>query len=212
MVVRRPASRRNETATDRDLRRNTARIRLVRSSGRAVTGDDRHRAAVILRVESAGVADVSLVPVPFDRERHLPLLLEADDAEEHVRGYLDRGQLLEIRDADAMIGVVVLVREADEVEIWNIALAEERRGRGLGRAAIGAIAERCRRAGATRLTVGTSDCSLGTIAFYRKAGFRFAGVREGYFDTYPVEVVEDGIRARDMVMFRMSLTPASTVG
>lgn len=37
----------------------------------------------------------------------------------------------------------------------------------------------------SRLTVGTSDCSLGTIAFYRKAGFRFAGVREGYFDTYP---------------------------
>jgi hypothetical protein len=57
------------------------------------------------------------------------------------------------------------------------------------------------------LTVGTSDCSLGTIAFYRKAGFRFAGVRQGYFDTYPVPVVENGIRARDMVMFQMPLTP-----
>jgi ribosomal protein S18 acetylase RimI-like enzyme len=149
--------------------------------------------------------EISLVSAPFDRERHLPLLLEADDAEEHMRGYLDRGELLEIHDADGMIGVVVLVREADEVEIWNIALAEEDRGRGLGRAAIGAIADRCTRTGASRLTVGTSDCSLGTIAFYRKVGFRFAGVREGYFDTYPMAVVENGIRARDMVMFRMAL-------
>ncbi len=109
-----------------------------------------------------------------------------------------------------MIGVTVLVRDADEVEIWNIALAERYRGRGLGRAAIGAIADRCRRDGASRLTVGTSDCSLGTIAFYRKVGFRFAGVRQGYFDTYPVAVVENGIRARDMVMFQMPLMPSST--
>jgi ribosomal protein S18 acetylase RimI-like enzyme len=154
--------------------------------------------------------DISLVPAPFDRERHLPLLLEADDAEEHMRGYLERGELMEIHDADGMIGVVVLVREADEVEIWNIALAEGHRGRGLGRAAIGAVADRCTRAGASRLTVGTSDCSLGTIAFYRKVGFRFAGVREGYFDTYPIAVVENGIRARDMVMFRMALPSDST--
>jgi ribosomal protein S18 acetylase RimI-like enzyme len=156
------------------------------------------------------VTEVSLVPAPFDRERHLPLLLEADDAEEHMRDYLDRGELLEIHDADGMVGVAVLVREADEVEIWNIALAEDYRGRGLGRVAIGAIADRCTRAGASHLTVGTSDCSLGTIAFYRKTGFRFAGVREGYFDTYPMAVVENGIRARDMVMFRMALPPEGT--
>jgi len=156
------------------------------------------------------VAEVSLVPASFDRERHLPLLLEADDAEEHIRGYLDGGELLEVHGADGMIGVVVLVREADEIEIWNIALAEDYRGRGLGRVAIEAIADRCTRAGASHLTVGTSDCSLGTIAFYRKVGFRFAGVREGYFDTYPMAVVENGIRARDMVMFRMALPPQPT--
>src|SRR5512132_4594423 len=155
------------------------------------------------------VADISLVPARFDRERHLPLLLEADESEQHLRVYLDRGQLLEIYNAGGMIGVTVIVRDADEVEIWNIALSEEYRGRGLGRAAIGAIADRCRRVGASRLSVGTSDCSLGTIAFYRKVGFRFAGVRQGYFDTYPVAVVENGIRARDMVMFEMELVDPS---
>src|SRR4029453_16600454 len=98
------------------------------------------------------VADISLVPARFDRERHLPLLREADDSEQHVRGYLDRGQLLEICVAGGMVGVTVLVRDADEVEIWNIALAERYRGRGLGRAAIGAIADRCRRDGASRMT------------------------------------------------------------
>lgn len=157
------------------------------------------------------MAEISLVQAPFDRERHLPLLLEADDAEEHMRGYLDRGELLEIHVSGGMIGVAILIREADEVEIWNIALAEDYRGRGLGRGAIAALADRCTRAGASHLTVGTSDCSLGTIAFYRKVGFRFAGVREGYFDAYPTTVVENGIRARDMVMFRMALPPDSTL-
>jgi len=148
-----------------------------------------------------------LVPAPFERERHLPLLLEADDAEEHIRGYLDRGRLFEIREDDALIGVAVLVGDDDAVEIGNIALSEEHRGRGAGRRAIELIAGRCRVDGATRLTVGTSDCSLGTIAFYRKVGFRFARVRKGYFDSYPLPVVEDGIRARDMVMFEMELDP-----
>ena len=155
------------------------------------------------------MSTLSLAWASFDRERHLPLLLEADDAEEHIRGYLDRGQLFEIREADALIGVAVLVADADTVEIWNIALAEEQRGRGSGRCAIELIAERCREQGASRLTVGTSDCSLGTIAFYRKVGFRFAGVRKGYFDDYPVAVVENGIRARDMVMFEMELNDSS---
>jgi len=148
------------------------------------------------------MSSLTLTPASFDRERHLPLLLEADDVEEHIH---DRGQLFEIRDADALIGVAVLVDDGDACEIWNIALSEEHRGRGSGRRAIGSIAERCREQGMSRLTVGTSDCSLGTIAFYRKVGFRFAGVRKGYFDGYPMVVVENGIRARDMVMFEMEL-------
>jgi ribosomal protein S18 acetylase RimI-like enzyme len=150
------------------------------------------------------MSSLTLTQTSFDRERHLPLLLEADDVEEHIHGYLDRGRLFEIRDDDALIGVAVLVVDGDACEIWNIALAQERRGRGSGRRAIGLIAGQCREQGVSRLTVGTSDCSLGTIAFYRKVGFRFAGVRKGYFDDYPVAIVENGIRARDMVMFEMS--------
>jgi ribosomal protein S18 acetylase RimI-like enzyme len=145
--------------------------------------------------------------VRFDPERHLELLHEADDADEHLHSYLDRGELFEILESDEMIGVTVLVREDDEVEIWNIALSDQSRGRGLGRAAIRAIVGRCMDDGdVSRLTVGTSDCSLGTISFYRKAGFRFDGVRKKYFDHYPAEVIENGIRARDMVMFEMDLT------
>jgi RimJ/RimL family protein N-acetyltransferase len=156
------------------------------------------------------MSSLSLAQASFDRERHLTLLLEADDVEEHIHGYLDRGQLFEIRDVDAVIGVAVLVDDDDAVEIWNIALSEEHRGRGCGRRAIELIAEWCRDQGTSRLTVGTSDCSLGTIAFYRKVGFRFAGVRKGYFDDYPEVVVENGIRARDMVMFEMELDHSSS--
>jgi len=36
-------------------------------------------------------------------------------------------------------------------------------------------------------------------------------VRKGYFDDYPLPVVEDGIRALDMVMFEMELGPGPRV-
>jgi ribosomal protein S18 acetylase RimI-like enzyme len=163
-----------------------------------------------LSIGFPAMGSFSLAQASFDRERHLPLLLEADDVEEHIHGYLDRGQLFEIRDAETLIGVAVLVVDGDACEIWNIALAEEHRGHGSGRRAIELIAGECREQGSSRLTVGTSDCSLGTIAFYRKVGFRFAEVRKGYFDDYPVAVVENGIRARDMVMFEMELVDSSS--
>ena len=79
------------------------------------------------------------------------------------------------------------------------------RGRRVGRAAILCIASRARARGADRLLVGTSDSSSGTIAFYRACGFHEAGRIEGFFDTYPDPVVEEGVQAHDMVRFEMFL-------
>ena len=69
-------------------------------------GGRRTLAVTARRSEVCGVrfdvAEVSLVPAPLDRERHLPPLLEADDAEEHMCAYLDRGELLEVHGAEGM--------------------------------------------------------------------------------------------------------------
>ncbi|MGZ4153802.1 MAG: GNAT family N-acetyltransferase [Actinomycetota bacterium] len=147
---------------------------------------------------------VRLEPVS-DREALVPLLLEADESEEVLRTYLHEGDLYRLVVSDAEVGAVLLIRDGLQVEIKNIALAEAYRGRGLGRAAIDAIAEHAHKAGATKLLVGTADSSTGTIAFYRRVGFRDAGRIEGFFDAYPEPVVEDGVVAHDMVRFEMNV-------
>ena len=148
---------------------------------------------------------VTLEPAA-DREALVPLLLEADESEPVLREYLHRGDLYRIVLEGELVGAVLLIPEgSDAMEIKNIALAEGYRGRGLGRAAIEAVAERARETGAARLLVGTADSSVGTIAFYRRVGFRDAGRIEGFFDAYPEPVVEDGIVAHDMVRFEMDL-------
>jgi ribosomal protein S18 acetylase RimI-like enzyme len=142
-----------------------------------------------------------------DREALVPLLLEADESEEVLRTYLREGELYRLMAEREEVGAVLLMAGEDglEVEIKNIALSQAYRGRGLGRAAIEAIAEHAREAGASRLVVGTADSSAGTIAFYRRVGFRDAGRIEGFFDAYPEPVIEDGMVAHDMVRFEMHL-------
>ena len=140
-----------------------------------------------------------------DREALVPILLEADESEPVLRGYLHDGDLYRIVADDRGVGGVLLITEGDGVEIKNIALVESARGKGLGREAIEAIVELARGSGAARLLVGTADSSLGTIAFYRRVGFRDVGRIEGFFDAYPETVIEDGIVAHDMIRFEMRL-------
>jgi ribosomal protein S18 acetylase RimI-like enzyme len=150
--------------------------------------------------------DVTLRRVDGDRAMFVPRLLEADESESVVRTYLEDGELFEILAGDKPVGVVLLTFPArDEVEIKNIAVGREDRGRGIGRAAIESIRACARARGADRLLVGTADASLGTIAFYRACGFNDAGRITGFFDRYPDPVVEDGRRAHDMVRFVMAV-------
>jgi GNAT superfamily N-acetyltransferase len=145
------------------------------------------------------------VAVTGSREPFVPLLLEADESEQVLRGYLDDGELFELRAEGRPVGVALLLRDDDAVEIKNIALSASERGRGLGRAAIEAIAAYASTRGARRLLVGTADVSAGTIAFYGACGFASAGIRARFFDAYPHPVVEDGRVAHDMVLFERAL-------
>ena len=136
----------------------------------------------------------------------MPLLLEADESESVVRAYLNDGELLELVVAGRPVGVALLTSpEPGAIEIKNIAIVREHRSRGIGRAAIGCLADRAKGRGADRLLVGTADSSGRTIAFYRSCGFREVGRIAGFFDAYPEPVVEDGVQAHDMIRFERVL-------
>jgi ribosomal protein S18 acetylase RimI-like enzyme len=126
-------------------------------------------------------SQVSLRTVREDRSRFVPLLLEADDVESIVRTYVDDGELCEVLVSGEPVGVVLLTApEPAAIEIKNIALAREHRGRGGGRAAIARIAAYARACGADRLLAGTADSSTGTLRFYRACGFHDAGRFEAF--------------------------------
>jgi ribosomal protein S18 acetylase RimI-like enzyme len=148
---------------------------------------------------------IGFVPVTGPRTYMLPWLLLADESEQVVLGYIDDGEMFAIHEDGTAVGVMQLIRDGDDLEIKNLAVVEGRRSRGIGREAVTFAATRARAVGASRLIVGTADSSRDAIAFYGKVGFTRYGVREGFFDSYPEEIWEDGVRARDMVMFEIAV-------
>jgi GNAT superfamily N-acetyltransferase len=154
---------------------------------------------------------VELLPVTGDREAFLPLLLEADESEEMVRTYLKEGRLFAVEVDGTTAGEMLVISlgetragdapEGGTWEIRNIAIAEEQRGRGVGRRAIELLADLAAADGVGRLLVGTADIAWETHRFYLRCGFRYTGVRRGFFDRYPEPVLFDGMVVRDMVLF-----------
>ena len=141
--------------------------------------------------------------VPWD------LLLLADPSREQVAAYVEKGAcyraLLDGREVGAF---VLLATAPGTLEIMNIAIAEDRQGRGLGKQLMAEIVALARRQGVKTLEVGTGNSSLGQLAFYQKAGFRIVGVERDFFTRhYPEPIVENGIRCRDMVRLAQRLVP-----
>jgi ribosomal protein S18 acetylase RimI-like enzyme len=140
------------------------------------------------------------------REAYLPLLKLADEGEAAVRNYLHDGRLYVARSGGEVLGAALYVPVDEEtVELKNIALHEEARGVGTGRALIEDGIVRYTEMGFRRMIVGTANSSIGNLAFYQKCGFRMSHIRRGFFLSYPEPIWENGIRAFDMVMFEREL-------
>ena len=53
--------------------------------------------------------------------------------------------------------------------------------------------------------VGTGDGSVQNIAFYIRAGFRFAEIKTNFFEQYEQPIIENGIQLRDMIVLAKEL-------
>lgn len=134
-------------------------------------------------------------PLPMD------LLLEADPSEKLVRAYCAEGRCYVAEEAEEMLGVYVLVPLDDAVaEIKNVAVAEEFRGKGLGKnLVLHALAE-AEHLGFRQIRIGTGNSSVGQLALYQKCGFRMVSIdRDFFIRNYPEPIVENGIICRDLV-------------
>ena len=141
----------------------------------------------------------------IDNKRdYMSLLLLADEQEDMVEKYLDKGAMYVLED-DGIKGECVVTDEGNGVlEIKNIATSPEFQGKGYGKFLIDFIADKY--AGIyTTLQVGTGDSPL-TIPFYEKCGFKRHHLIKNFFlDNYDHPIFEEGVQLIDMVYLRNSI-------
>ncbi|MEV0800783.1 GNAT family N-acetyltransferase [Kribbella sp. NPDC050281] len=142
-----------------------------------------------------------------DRDLLRPLFREADDSEQQLDAYLDLGAVFVAEDDGEIIGHLQLIT-GDDVELKSMAVAECRRGTGVGRALVRAALEHCRQNAAKCLLVATAAADIGNLRFYQRQGFRMLRIERDAFvpsTGYPDEIVIDGIPLRDRVWLSQDL-------
>ena len=88
---------------------------------------------------------------------------------------------LAVDDGDAMAGFILCRAVAGEAEVLTLAVAPERRGRGVATALLQAAMAEARRAGAEAMFLEVASDNAPALAVYRGAGFTQAGLRRAYY-------------------------------
>ena len=143
----------------------------------------------------------SIKQITDKKELPMSLLLLADPSKEQVMSYALKGECYIAVEAGEVVGVYVLLQKDEHTaEIMNLAVAEPRQGKGLGKKLILHALEVAKSLGVKKVEIGTGNSSIGQLALYEKCGFRMTSIIENYFiDNYPEPIFENGIQCRDMV-------------
>ncbi|WP_319021446.1 GNAT family N-acetyltransferase [Carnobacterium mobile] len=96
--------------------------------------------------------------------------------------------------------------DPQSVEVKNIAILQKHQNNGFGKQVLAIATHRYAAKGFRFLVVGTANSSISNIAFYQKAGFRLDSIKKDFFLHYPEVIIEDGIQAKDMLVFKKDLT------
>ncbi|MBR3900052.1 MAG: GNAT family N-acetyltransferase [Ruminococcus sp.] len=139
-----------------------------------------------------------------NKKQYLSLLLLADEQEDMIDRYIDRGTMY-VLDDDGMKCECVVTDEGEGIlEIKNIATEPQYQGKGYARAMIEFICRKYK-GDFSVLQVGTGDSPL-TVPFYEKCGFvRSHTVKNFFTDNYDHPIYECGVLLTDMVYLRKKL-------
>jgi len=147
---------------------------------------------------------MNIYEVTADKKRYLPLLLLADEQEDMIDRYLDRGTLYVLDDGGVRALCVVTGEGGGVLELKSLATEPEFQGRGYASRLIGFLKDRYRGRFST-LRVGTGDSPL-TLPFYERRGFvQTHRVKDFFLKNYDHPIIEAGKRLTDMVYLQMPL-------
>lgn len=139
-----------------------------------------------------------------DKKQYLDLLLLADEQEDMIDRYLERGTMYVLDDNGIKAECVVTNENDGILEIKNIAVLPKYQGMGYGKALIEWIMQEYKESHSI-LQVGTGD-SPTTIPFYEKCGFKKSHTIKNFFiDNYDHPIIEGGIQLTDMIYLQMKL-------
>ena len=146
-----------------------------------------------------------MIEVTDHKKQYLDLLLLADEQEDMIDRYLDRGTMYVLDDNGVKCECVVTDEGNGVLEIKNIATVPECQGKGYAKALIDFVVQKYKEH-YTVLQVGTGDSPL-TIPFYERCGFvRSHSIPNFFTDNYDHPIFECGVQLVDMVYLEKPLT------
>lgn len=135
---------------------------------------------------------------------YLPILLLADEQEDLIYPYLNRGELFVLKDPEVRAACVVTDEGEGVLELQNLAVLPEFQRQGYGRALVYWLFSHY--AGkAEKMVVGTGDSPM-TVPFYEACGFVFSHRLKDYMlKAYDRPIYENGVQLFDKVYFTKEL-------
>lgn len=147
---------------------------------------------------------MEIIEIKENKKQFLPLLLLADEQENMIDRYIDRGTMYVLDDHGVRCACIVTDEGNGILEIKNIATEPEYQGKGYGKALIDFVAAKYK-GKYSILQVGTGDSPL-TIPFYEKCGFlRSHSIKNFFVDHYGHPIFEDGVQLVDMIYLQKKL-------
>ena len=151
----------------------------------------------------------NLIIRPIREDEHIPydLLFSADPSVEVINAYLPYSTIYLACIHDELIAQYVLYPlDTDEIEIKNISVHETYQGRGIGKLLLEDATQRATEHGYKRLSIGTSNASIGQLYLYQQQGFELSGIKMNFFiENYTEPIYENEIQCKHMIMLTKAL-------
>ena len=147
---------------------------------------------------------MKIIEITENKKQYLDLLLLADEQEDMIDRYLDKGKMFVLDDNGVKCECIVTDEGKGVLEIKNIATVPEFQGKGYAKALINFLIKEYRGQYSV-LQVGTGDSPL-TIPFYEKCGFIRSHILPNFFtENYEHPIYEGGVQLVDMIYLQKLL-------
>ena len=147
---------------------------------------------------------MKILEISKNKKQYMELLFLADEREDMIDKYINRGTMYILDDNGVKAECVVTDEGNGILEIKNIATNPKFQGMGYGKSLIDFVANKYKNKFSI-LQVGTGD-SPATIGFYIKCGFSHSHIIKNFFtDNYNRPIYEEGVKLVDMIYLRRVL-------